>query len=140
MTATPSGLGRIGQIALTVDNLERAIDFYRDRLGLRFLFRVPNLAFFDCDGTRLMLGRPEQAGQVQRGATLYFSVAEIQAAYRQLDARGVDFIDAPHVVAQLGANDLWMAFLSDPDGNLLAIMAEAPRAGAAPEAGTAPPA
>ena len=34
------GLSELGQIALTVDDIERATAFYRD-LGVRFLFDAP---------------------------------------------------------------------------------------------------
>jgi methylmalonyl-CoA/ethylmalonyl-CoA epimerase len=129
MTApAPVQLAHIGQIAQPVTDLDRAVAFYRDQLGLRFLFQAPRLAFFDCAGTRLMLSLPEGDAAPARGAVLYFTVPAIQAAYAGLRDAGVPFVDAPHVVARLGANDLWMAFFTDPDGNLLAIMSEAPAA------------
>ncbi|MCC6626021.1 MAG: VOC family protein [Chloroflexi bacterium] len=124
----PVQLGHIGQIAQPVTDLDRAVAFYRDQLGLRFLFQVARLAFFDCAGTRLMLSLPEADGAQPHGTALYFTVPEIQAAYAGLRDAGVPFVDAPHVVARLGANDLWMAFFTDPDGNVLALMSEAPAA------------
>jgi methylmalonyl-CoA/ethylmalonyl-CoA epimerase len=125
------GVTRIGQIALTVSDLPRAVSFYRDVLGLRFLFEAPpNLAFFDCGGTRLMLTPPEQEGMAagkQFNSILYYTVADIQAAAAALAGRGVQFDQPPHVVARLAAADLWMAFLRDPDGHMLAIMSEVAR-------------
>ena len=119
---------RIGQIAMTVTELPRAVAFYRDVLGLRFLFEAPPaMAFFDCGGVRLMLSRPEEAGDHaghRYGAILYYAVDEIQAAAAALEGRGVRFEQPPHLVARLPHADLWMAFLRDPDGNLLAIMSE----------------
>ncbi len=119
---------RIGQIAMTVTELPRAVAFYRDVLELRFLFEAPPaMAFFDCGGVRLMLSRPEEAGDHaghRYGAILYYAVDEIQAAAAALEGRGVRFEQPPHLVARLPHADLWMAFLRDPDGNLLAIMSE----------------
>ena len=123
------GLARIGQIALTVSDLPKAIAFYRDALGLRFLVEAPpSLAFFDCAGIRLMLTPPEREGAVagQRfNSILYFSVEDIQSAAAGLQARGVVFDQPPHVVARLPHAHIWMAFFHDTDGNMLAIMSEA---------------
>ena len=117
-------LSQIGQIALIVTDLERAVQFYSQKLGLPHLFTVPNLAFFDCDGIRLMLGLPEQGESFQPGSTIYFRVADIQTAYQTFSARGVPFIDAPHLIAHMDSYDLWMAFFRDSEGNLLSIMSE----------------
>jgi methylmalonyl-CoA/ethylmalonyl-CoA epimerase len=125
---TDFGLSRIGQIAVPVRDLDRAVAFYRDALGLPFLFRVPNLAFFDCAGTRLMLSLPERGETEQRASILYFAVDDIQGAYEALCARDVPFDDGPHVVARMDTYDLWMAFFRDPDGNLFGVMSEVARA------------
>ena len=123
------GLARIGQIALTVSDVPAAIAFYRDALGLKFLFEAPpSLAFFDCAGIRLMLTPPEREGVVagQRfNSILYFSVDDIQGAAAALQARGVAFDQPPHVVARLPHAHIWMGFFHDPEGNMLAIMSEA---------------
>ena len=122
---------RIGQIAMTVGELPRAVAFYRDVLGLRFLFEAPPaMAFFECGGTRLMLSLPERdgaaAGQPYH-AIVYYAVADIQAAAREIEGRGGVFEQAPHIVARLPRADLWIGFLRDPDGHLLAIMSEVPK-------------
>jgi len=127
-----AGLSRIGQIAITVQDLPRAVAFYRDALGIRFLFEAPpNMAFFDCGGVRLMMSLPEQEGSAagQRfNSILYFQVDDIQQAARDLEARGVSFEQAPHRIAQLPHADLWMGFFRDMDRNLLALMSEVARA------------
>jgi methylmalonyl-CoA/ethylmalonyl-CoA epimerase len=117
------GLGRIGQIALTVSDIGRAIAFYRDSLGMRFLFQAPNLAFFDCDGIRLMLSLPEKEAQGS-SSVIYYKVADIQQAFETLSARGVSFEAEPHLIAKMPDHELWMAFFRDPDRNLLALMSE----------------
>jgi methylmalonyl-CoA/ethylmalonyl-CoA epimerase len=127
---TATGLGRIGQIAMTMQDLPVAVAFYRDVLGLPLLFEAPpGLAFFDCGGQRLMLARPEDGEAAGGNSVLYFTVPDVQAAHATLLRRGVRFVDAPHVVARLADREIWMAFLRDPEENLLAVMAEVPITG-----------
>jgi catechol 2,3-dioxygenase-like lactoylglutathione lyase family enzyme len=125
---TFSGLARIGQIAVVVHDLARATAFYRDILGMRFLFEAPpKMAFFDCSGIRLMLSLPENAEFDHPASVIYYTVDDIHAAAAALESRGVAFEGPPHVVARLPHADLWMAFLRDPDRNLLALMSEVTR-------------
>jgi methylmalonyl-CoA/ethylmalonyl-CoA epimerase len=113
----------IGQIAITVTDLARSKSFYQDVLGMKFLFDAGNMAFFQCGEIRLMMGA--SAKPVQPGGTiLYFRVAEIHQAYESLLARKVAFVQKPHLVARMPDHDLWMAFLNDPDGNVLGMMCE----------------
>ena len=116
------GLGQIGQIAITVTDTDRSVPFYRDILGLPFLFEFPSLAFFDCAGVRLMLSavpEPETHSSV-----IYFKVDDIQQAYRKLLARGAVFETESRLLARLPDHDLWMAMLRDSDRNLLGLMCE----------------
>lgn len=118
------GLNQIGQIAVPVSDIERAITFYRDTLGMRFLFQAPpGLGFFDCSGVRLMLDGPAKA-QAGNSSVIYYKVSDLQAAFETLSARGVRFEAKPHLIARLPDHELWMAFFRDPDGNLLALMSE----------------
>jgi len=118
-------LGEIGQIGLTVSDLEKAVTFYRDALGIKHLFNAPPaMAFFAAGNVRLMLSRPEKPGSEQFGCALYFKVADIQAAREALAARGVTFEVEPHRLARMPDHELWMAFFRDPDRNLLALMCE----------------
>ena len=123
------GLDRIGQIAVMVADLERAVAFYRDKLGMRFLFEVPNMAFFDCGGIRLMLGVPEKEEFAHKASIIYYDVPDLDAAYAALESRGVEFENDPHLVADLGESELWMAFLHDSEGNMLALMSDVRKAG-----------
>lgn len=125
MSSAAAGLQitSIGQIAIPVTNLERAVAFYRDQLGLKFLFQVPNLAFFDCGGVRLMLDIPEDADE-KRSSVIYFKVAHIEEAHQTLSSRGVSFEGKPHLIAKMPDHELWMAFFRDPDRNLHALMCE----------------
>jgi methylmalonyl-CoA/ethylmalonyl-CoA epimerase len=120
-------LDRIGQIAIRVGDLARAVQFYRETLGMRFLFEVPNLAFFDCGGVRLMLSPAESPEFDHPGSVLYYKVGDINASYAALKARGVEFVDQPHLIARMPDHDLWMVFLRDSEGNTLGLMSEVPR-------------
>jgi methylmalonyl-CoA/ethylmalonyl-CoA epimerase len=124
---TPEGpgvvLGRIGQISVVVRDVERAVRFYRDTLGLRLLFQAPpGLAFFDCGGVRLMLGLRE--GTDAATSIIYYTVDDIQQAYAALVARGVRFVGQPHIVARMPDHDLWLAECRDSEDNALALMCE----------------
>ena len=118
---------RIGQIAIRVKDGARAVRFYRDTLGMRFLFEVPNLAFFDCGGIRLMLSPAESPEFDHPGSVIYYKVPDINAQYTVLKKRGVEFIDEPHLIAKMPDHDLWMVFFRDSEGNTLAMMSEVAR-------------
>jgi catechol 2,3-dioxygenase-like lactoylglutathione lyase family enzyme len=119
----------LGQIALTVRDVDRSVAFYRDALGLRFLFApAPSLAFLMIGDVRLMLSTPEEEFTPGGGTVLYLRVANIEAEHSALAARGVAFIDAPHLVARMPDHELWMCFFRDPDGHTLALMSERPMA------------
>jgi len=126
MTARESvtGLSTIGQIAINVHDVARAVTFYRDTLGMRFLFEVPKMAFFDCGGIRLMLGIPEKPEFDHPGSIIYYKVDDIQMTAKTLTSRGVSFEAPPHFVAKLETHDLWLGFFRDTEGNLLALMSE----------------
>ena len=118
------GLGKIGQIAVPVTDIDHAVAFYRDVLGMKFLFQSPpGLGFFDCGGVRLMLDAPAGA-QAGQGGVIYYQVPDLQAAFETLTARGVVFEAKPHLIARMPDHELWMAFFRDPDRNLLALMSE----------------
>ncbi len=127
-TAAAFALTSIGQIAINVHNTDRAVEFYKNTLGLPFLFRAGNLAFFDCGGVRLMLDLPEKPEFDHPSSILYFKVADIQSAHRTLADRGVKFEDTPHVIASMPSHDLWMTFFRDSENNLLALMSEVKKA------------
>lgn len=119
-----NALSRIGQIAVPVAEIDRAITFYKDVLGMSFLFKAPpGLGFFDCDGVRLMLDSPAKAN-AGLGSVIYFKVNDLQASFLQLTERGLTFESKPHLVARMPDHELWMAFFRDPDKNLLALMSE----------------
>ena len=120
-------LSQIGQIAVTVRDLDRAVAFYQSTLGMKLLFRVPNLAFFDCNGVRLMLTIPEKPEFDHPASVIYYKVADLPAAHEALLAREVPFDSPPHLVAKMPDHDLWMAFLRDSEGNLLGLMSEVRR-------------
>jgi predicted enzyme related to lactoylglutathione lyase len=121
------GLSAIGQIAVNAHDLDRAIAFYRDKLGMKHLFTVPpKMAFFDCDGIRLMLALPEKPEFDHPSSIIYFNVDNIQQAHQVLVDRGVPFEEQPVLVANMGSYDLWMAAFRDSENNLLAMMSSVP--------------
>lgn len=105
-------------------DVTRATAFYRDTLGLPFLFAGGSMSFFDGGSVRLMLGQASAPEFDHPGSTLYFRVGDIHAAHGALTARGVAFRTAPHLVARLPDHELWMAFFDDTEGNTLALMSE----------------
>lgn len=119
------GLSRISQIGIASQDLARSVEFYRDRLGVRLLFQSPNAAFFECGGVRLMI--TALARTSDPSSIIYFNVENIGEAAETLQTRGIVFDRGPHLVARMPAHDLWMASFRDPDGNVLALMAENPR-------------
>jgi predicted enzyme related to lactoylglutathione lyase len=124
MTLSTFGLSKLGQIHLRATDLARAVAFYRDTLGIPFLFEVPRMAFFDLKGVRLMLGVPEGPEHDHPGSILYFDVPDLPLAHRELQARGVAFDEGPSLIAEMPDHDLWMAFFRDSEGNQLALMSE----------------
>lgn len=122
--ADSTRISRLGQVSMPVRDLERAVVFYRDTLGLGLLFQVPRMAFFDCGDTRLLLAEPEHDEPTPSGSILYFRVDEIERETEVLRGRGVEILSEPHLVATLTDHDLWMSFFRDPDGNTLALMSE----------------
>ena len=129
MSPLPSPLGPLGQIALTVQDLERATAFYKDTLGLPLLFQVPGLAFFNLHGIRLMLSRgegepKEPHGLESNGTVLYFKTDDLQGGFSILKERGVTVLGEPHLIAKMPDHELWMAFFRDSEGNSFALMSE----------------
>lgn len=121
-------LSQVGQVAVNVRDVKRAVEFYRDTLGMRFLFEIPGAAFFDCGGLRLMLGVGETPEHQHPASILYYRVDDIHATWAALAARGVAGVREPHLLARMPDHDLWMAFFRDSEENVLALMSELPRA------------
>ena len=117
-------IGSVGQVAIRARDLPAAVAFYRDALGLDYLFEAGTLAFLMCGDVRLMLAVPENDEVDHESSTVYFRVDDLSAAYAELASRGVEFVAEPHLVAKLSDHELWMAFFRDPDGNLMALMSE----------------
>ncbi len=118
------GLSQIGQIAISVNDLERATSFYRDKLGMKYLFTANGMAFFDNGGIRLLLTRLEKASSGPTGFVVYFKVGDIHEAYRTLTARGVRFEEEPELAARTEKFDLWLACFKDPENNNLCLLSE----------------
>jgi methylmalonyl-CoA/ethylmalonyl-CoA epimerase len=122
----PFGLDRIGQIYVTAHDLDRAVAFYRDRLGLRFLFQVPTMAFFQCGEVTVMLGTPESPEFDHKASILYYAVDDIEAAHRTLAGRGVPVRREPALTHRAADHELWIGFYEDSEGNMLGLMARKP--------------
>ena len=125
METNRSSVCDIGQIAITVSDVEKALAFYRDALGLAFLFSpAPTLAFLQAGTVRLMLSTPQGAGAVGANSVLYFKVADIEAVFAAIVARGATQERAPQLAARMPDHELWIGFVRDPDGNLVGLMEE----------------
>lgn len=121
-------IASIGQIAINVHDVKRAIEFYKNTLGMKFLFEAGDMAFFDCGGVRLMLSLPDKPEFDHPSSIIYYRVSDIQSAHELLLSRGVHFEEGPTFVVRLSDHDLWLASFRDPDNNLLALMSEVPLA------------
>ena len=121
------GLSSIGQIAVNAHDLDRAVAFYRDKLGMKHLFTVPpHMAFFSCGDVRLMLSLPEKPEFDHASSIIYFKVPDIQQATNILAERGVQIEAQPALIANMGSYDLWMSGFRDSENNVLALMSEVP--------------
>jgi methylmalonyl-CoA/ethylmalonyl-CoA epimerase len=123
-TMNKDAIQKIGQIGVPVQDIGRAVEFYKEKLGLTLLFNTDHMAFFDCNGLRLMLTLPEKEEFAQAGSVIYFDVKSITDSYEKLKENEVTFLDEPHVVAKMGQTETWMTFFKDTEGNTHALMSE----------------
>ncbi len=115
----------LGQLALTVSDVTKALRFYRDIIGLTFLFSpAENLAFLESGDTRIMLTTPQGAGEVGKNSICYFAVPHVEAFYAQAVEKGAMGERPPALAAKMPDHELWIGFLKDPDGNLVGLMEE----------------
>ena len=118
-------VSEIGQIAVTVSDVDKALAFYRDALGLEHLFSPsPTLSFLQAGPVRLMLSTPQGAGTVGANSVLYFKVSDIDAVFAAIIERGATSERAPQLAAHMPDHELWTGFVRDPDGNLVGLMEE----------------
>lgn len=115
---------KVGQIGVPVKDLQNAINFYQEKLGLPLLFNTENMAFFECNGLRLLLSLPENEQFAHASSIIYFQVEDIKTAYKGFLGKGVPFVDEPHLIAKVGRTETWMAFFKDTEGNTHALMSE----------------
>lgn len=118
------GITDVGQIAVNVHDVQRAIGFYRDVLGLPLLFEIPDAAFVQAGSVRLYLAKPETPEHDHLSSILYFRVGDIHAAFDALRAAGAPIVHDPRMIAKMGDHDLWMGFFRDTEGNVGALMSE----------------
>lgn len=125
----PLNPSHIVQIAIPIQDLDRAKRFYGETLGLTHLFDAPpGLSFFQCGQTRLMLSRPESPDQA-KASILYYSVPDARAAGAALAAEGVEMVEEARCIAQVGGRDIWLGIAADGEGNMLGLMSEEEVAG-----------
>lgn len=115
---------KVGQIGVPVKDLDTAINFYKEKLGLSLLFHTDSMAFFECNGLRLFLSLPEKEEFAQSSSVIYFQVKKMKETYEDLLSKGIIFIDEPHIVAKMGQTETWMTFFKDTEGNTHALMSE----------------
>ena len=119
-----SPIKNVGQIGIPVKDIQRAMDFYQNKLGLTLLFNTDIMAFFDCDGLRLMLTLPEKEAFDHPSSVIYFLVYNINDTYKDLESKNVVFLDKPHMVTRMGQTETWMVFFKDTEDNTHALMSE----------------
>lgn len=125
MTESPL-IKKVGQIAIRVKDVARAVAFYRDKLGLKVLLQQPNLAVLECGGLNLFLTPPENAAEAGHNSIIYFEVDDIQNTAKTLTERGVTIVEAPNKVGSLGAVDVWIGIFRDSEENLLGLRSMVP--------------
>jgi methylmalonyl-CoA/ethylmalonyl-CoA epimerase len=124
-TATGSAITAVGQIAVNVKDMDRAVAFYRDVVGLPFLFQAgPQLAFFQCGDVRIMLDIPEDERFAGIASVVYYKVGDLNSAFAEMKARGAEVEAEPHLIAKMPDHELWMGFFKDTEGNFFALMSE----------------
>ena len=125
MSTAATAISEIGQIAIVVSDVAKAKAFYRDVLGLTFLFDAgPQLAFLRVGSVRLMLSTPQGHGEAGKNSILYFKVDDVNAAHAACVARGAKNERAPQMTARMPDHELWIGFVRDPDDNLVGLMSE----------------
>jgi len=117
-------LQQVSQIGIPVKELDRAITFYSDILGLPLLFQTDRMAFYDLNGLRIMLSLPEKEEFAHTSSVLFYQVEDIQDGYKELSAKGLVFAREPHLVTRMGDTETWMAFFTDSEGNTMALVSE----------------
>ena len=120
-------LSRIKQIAVPVNDVEEAKAFYGDVLGMQHLFDAPPaLSFFDCGGVRLMLCGPAAQGKDgdKQHAALFYDVSDIKETYAAIKAAGASSLAEPHIIARMNGREVWIAELSDGQGNGVSLISE----------------
>lgn len=121
---TLATIKQINQIGVPVKNLARAIEFYQSKLEFPLLFNTDTMAFFDCNGLRLMLSLPEKEEFAHASSVLYFEVPDIDQAFTEFESRGVVFSGPPHCVVKNGPAETWMAFFMDTENNTHALTSD----------------
>ena len=118
---------RVGQIAIAVSDISRSIEFYREKLGLTLLFEAgPNLVFFRCGDTRLMITTLQGEERDHHTSVIYYQVDNIHEAFESIKANDIPIVREPQMTAKMEDHELWIGFIRDPDENLIGIMAEMP--------------
>ena len=125
--STDANIQGIVQIHLPVKSLKSATEFYRDTLGLAFMFEASGMAFFNVGGVRLMIGEIRTPEQKPGSSVVYFNVADVRKASAELERKGIAFVSAIETVNRTPTHDLLLHIFKDPDGNFLALMGESPR-------------
>ena len=124
MTPTTSLATSVCQIAVPCKDVSRATAFYRDAVGLQFVFESGGLAFLMCGSVRFMLAKPEANDPVHAISCVYFSTDDIIEAAKTLASKGAAMEGEPHIVGRLPGRDVWLAHWRDTEGNLMAFMQE----------------
>jgi predicted enzyme related to lactoylglutathione lyase len=124
MSGKTVGIRGLAQVSVNAKELERAVAFYREALELPLIFEIPGAAFFDCAGVRLMVGLAERPEFDHPGSVLYYRVDDLESAFARVVERGGVAEGEPHLVGRMGAMEVWMGFLRDTEGNLLALTEE----------------
>lgn len=111
---------QLRRVILRVSDMDEALAFWGERVGLDVVFRSPAFSFLDAGGTEVVLNAVSDVPPP--GLTeLVLEVDDVRAGHAALAARGVPFEVDLRPVTSDGGRELLASHFRDLDGNLASL-------------------